>query len=67
LGLPSTGRWGDVGYVIFRVTPSGAVAKLVMQDFYFRAPLPVDKRPAFWDARIDDLKDAKVNFPFARQ
>jgi hypothetical protein len=36
-----------------------------MQDFYFRAPLPVGKRPTFWDARIGDLKGAKVNFPFA--
>lgn len=67
LGLPSTGRWGDIGYVIFRVSPCGATAKLVMQDFYFRAPLPADKRPAFWDARIGDLKGAKVNFPFAWQ
>ena len=65
LGLPSTGRWGDIGYVIFSVSPSGAVAELVMQDFYFRAPLPVGKRPAFWGARIGDLKGAKVNFPFA--
>ena len=64
LGLPSSGRWGDIGYVIFRVSPRAAVAKLVMQDFYFRAPRPVDKRPAFWDARISDLNGAEVHFPF---
>jgi len=53
LCLPSTGHWGDIGYVIFRVEEHQAVAEFVQKDFFFGSPVkPGEKRPQEWD----DLK-----------
>ena len=63
LTLPSTGHWGDIGYVLFRTSPGQAVAELVQNDFYF--PKPVDdlaKRPAAWDLRVADNRGRKMHF-----
>ena len=38
LCLPSTGHWGDIGYVKFRVSPGRAVAELVQFDRYYPDP-----------------------------
>ena len=38
LTLPSTGHWGDIGYVVFRTAPGRAEAELVELDHYFTAP-----------------------------
>jgi hypothetical protein len=65
LCLPSSGLWGDIGYVIFRTSAKGAEAELVMQDFYFSVPRPASERPAFWDARIGDKKGARVRFTYS--
>ena len=64
LCLPSTGRWGDIGYVAFKVSSTGAVAELKMKDFYFPTPRIDGKRPAFWDARHGDLNGATMHMPF---
>ena len=61
LGLPSTGLWGDIGYVVFRTGPDGAVAELFQDDFYFTTP---DGRPPFWRQRIADNAGSKVHFAF---
>lgn len=66
LCLPSSGLWGDIGYVVFRTSAHGAEAELKMQDFYFTMPRPAAERPSFWDARIGDLKGARAHFPFDR-
>ena len=42
LTLPSNGLWGDIGYTIFRMNPTGAVATLVQKDFWN----PVPDRPS---------------------
>ena len=38
LSLPSTGHWGDIGYVTFRTTPDVATATLHQSDFFFLTP-----------------------------
>ena len=50
LGLPSTGHWGDIGYVLFRELPDRFVATCVQKDFYFPSPRKPEARPAVWDA-----------------
>ena len=61
LTLPSTGHWGDIGYVTFRTSPKGACAQLHQDDFYFNTP---DGRPPFWRSRIAENDGAKVHFAF---
>lgn len=62
LALPSTGLWGDIGYVVFRTAASGAIAELHQDDFYFRTPTAVVPRPALWDARVADAKGNTCRF-----
>jgi hypothetical protein len=50
LCLPSTGHWGDIGYVLFRELPDRFVATCVQKDFYFPSPRKPEARPAVWDA-----------------
>jgi len=38
LSLPSTGHWGDIGYVTVRTTPGVATATLDQRDFFFLTP-----------------------------
>ena len=38
LSLPSTGHWGDIGYVTVRTTPGVATATLHQRDFFFLTP-----------------------------
>ena len=38
LSLPSTGHWGDIGYVTVRTTPGVATATLHQLDFFFLTP-----------------------------
>ena len=64
LCLPSSGLWGDIGYVIFSPSEKGAVAKLNIQDFYFSTPRPAERRPAYWDERVGDLKDKCAHFVY---
>ncbi len=63
LGLPSTGHWGDIGYTLFRTTPSDAVANLVQQDFFFPNPLKEgEPRPEMWDAIVEKNRGAHYRF-----
>ena len=62
LALPSTGLWGDIGYVVFRTCPGGAVAELHQDDFYFTTPTSIVPRPAAWDARVADAQGKRMHF-----
>lgn len=62
LTLPSTGLWGDIGYVLFRTTPTEATAELVQHDFYFPSPVPPAERPCDWDIRVRDNRGLKMRF-----
>lgn len=62
LCLPSTGHWGDIGYVVFGMGEHGAEARLVQTDFFFPKPAPAEERPVLWDNMIDKNRNAR--FPF---
>lgn len=64
LSLPSTGLWGDIGYVLFRTDRDGASAELVQSDFYFQTPTAHKTRPRFWDARLRDNQGKTMRFAF---
>ena len=66
LALPSTGLWGDIGYVLFRTAPDGAVAELVQSDFYFQTPFAYNTRPRYWDVRIRENQGKTAHFVFER-
>ena len=61
LTLPSTGHWGDIGYVTFRTSPDGACAQLHQDDFFFSTP---EGRPPFWRHRVAENDGAKAHFVF---
>lgn len=55
LCLPSTGHWGDIGYVTFRTRPHEAVARFVQKDFFFSTPnAPGTPRPRTWDDVLEE-------------
>lgn len=64
LALPSTGLWGDIGYVKFHTSPHGALAELVQDDFYFQTPTAHATRPAFWDVRLGDNQGKYMRFAY---
>ena len=67
LALPSTGLWGDIGYVVFRTDPDGATASLVQSDFYFQTPTSHAVRPRQWDARVRDNQGKSIRFTFENE
>ena len=66
LALPSTGLWGDIGYVLFRTSPDGALAELVQDDFYFQTPTAHAVRPRYWDVRLSENQGKTMRFAFER-
>lgn len=62
--LPSTGLWGDIGYVTMRTTESSAELELFQDDFYFTTPRPISERPASWDSRVRDNEGRRMRFVF---
>ena len=66
LALPSTGLWGDIGYVTFRTDADGATASLAQDDFYFRTPTSCAVRPRYWDVRTRDNNGRTVRFAFEK-
>lgn len=67
LALPSTGLWGDIGYVLFRTDANGATASLVQNDFYFQTPTAHATRPRYWDVRIRENQGKTMRFAFERK
>ena len=64
LTLPSTGLWGDIGYVIFRTDAEGATASLVQSDFFFNTPTAHVPRPRYWDVRTRENQGRTMRFVF---
>ena len=64
LSLPSTGLWGDIGYVVFRTDAGGATAELVQSDFYIQTPTSHPVPPRFWAARTRDNNGRTMRFAF---
>lgn len=64
LALPSTGLWGDIGYVLFRTEPDGAVAELRQVDFYFQTPSAYKTRPRYWNVRVRENQGKAARFAF---
>lgn len=63
LCIPSTGWWGDIGYVTVRAMPNRLVATLRQNDFYFYAPLSKgEKRPPEWDVIIEERRGENCTF-----
>ena len=62
LTLPSNGLWGDIGYTLFRTDPKGAVAELVLKDFW--NPVPNRPSPEFRQRMMQGIKGQKCLFTF---
>lgn len=55
LGLPSTGHWGDIGYVTFKTSEHKAEARFIQKDFFFNAPVASGiPRPQVWDDILEE-------------
>ena len=62
--LPSTGHWGDIGYVLFHAEARKGTAKFVQKDFFFRAPTNEDgtRQPEWDDILADRSRDLVCTF-----
>ena len=63
LCMPSTGHWGDIGFVALQLGPESAVATLHVDDFFFPEPArnPAD-RPAQWSVFPEELNGDTCTF-----
>ena len=64
LCLPSTGHYGDIGYVVLGMGRHEAVARLVQSDFYFPKPAPSDQRPVLWERMMQKNAGAEFFFEY---
>ena len=63
LGLPSTGHWGDIGYVCVQIDPEKAVATLHEDEFFFPVPAEnPDDAPASWKVFPEELDGNTCTF-----
>lgn len=63
LCVPSTGHWGDIGFVLLDLEETQAVARLEQYEFFFPTPLPEgEAKPAQWTAIEAENKDAVCRF-----
>ena len=60
--LPSSGLWGDIGYVALRVERTRAVATLVEEEFFCPKPVPATERNPLWVNRIAALQGRSCAF-----
>ncbi len=67
LCLPSTGHWGDIGYVLVTLSGEGAVFTLHQRDYYAPRPAakPEDINPA-WLQRTRKNDGSQWRVPFKR-
>ena len=64
LCLPSTGHWGDIGFVTMRLEKTTATASLHQNEFFFPKPLaPGEKAPAEYAMIMEENKGAVCSFP----
>ena len=63
LVLPSTGHWGDIGYVTVRAFPDRIEARLKMKDFYYPRPMPAGRvAPPEWAETVREKDGSKFVF-----
>ncbi len=67
LCLPSTGHWGDIGYVLVKMTTEGAVFTLYQRDYYTPRPAakPEDVKPE-WKQRVQKNNGNEWHVTFKR-
>lgn len=65
LGLPSTGFFGDIGYVVFRTDATGAEARLVQRDFYIPRYRPPEGRPGIRSDIVRENDGQTIRFEYA--
>ena len=61
ISVPSTGQWGDIGYIVLMQRSDRARAKLMMIDYYY--PLPKEPPRADWLERIRQKDGSEVVIP----
>lgn len=67
LCVPSTGHWGDIGFVTLSLEEDRAVARLYEQEFFFPGPLAEgEEKPAIWTEIEREHKDAVCIFPYSK-
>jgi hypothetical protein len=68
LCLPSTGHWGDIGYVLVKLDKGGAVFTLCQRDYYIPRPAakPEDIKPE-WKQRVQKNDGSQWRVVFKRQ
>ena len=67
LCLPSTGHWGDIGYVLVKLSDEGAVFTLYQRDYYTPRPAakPEDAKPE-WKQRVQANNGSQWHVTFNR-
>ena len=65
MGFPSLGLDRDIGWGLFRTTPTKAVLECNARDFYFPVKRPASERPAAWDGFVSDWAGRRMTFEFA--
>lgn len=67
LCVPSTGHWGDIGFVTLRLEEDKAVASLHEQEFYFPTPVKEgEDKPELWTEIEREHRGACCEFPYQR-
>lgn len=65
LCLPSTGHWGDIGYMVLNLKEDHAEALLKQYEFFFPKPIEnAAERPAEWDYINNDHQGLKYRFSY---
>ena len=68
LCVPSTGLWGDIGYIRMQALADRAVCSLEQKDFYFPAePSDPNDRPLPWRIKVEEARGATCTFVYDRQ
>ena len=66
LCVPSTGHWGDIGFVTLALEEDRAVASVHELDFFFPGPCgDGEAKPALWEEIAKEHQGARCVFPFA--
>lgn len=64
LCLPSTGHWGDIGYVSFRIGADKSVATLKQYEFYTSSPLDEGEKPEQWAMITEENDGSRCSFSY---
>jgi len=68
LCIPSTGHWGDIGYIVLSLKEKYAEALLKQYEFYFPKPMDNPKdNPMEWQFITDEHQGLKYHFAFSEK